>query len=222
MESINPDDDSWVSATGLFGILAVWTFMTARLSPAVMQRIVWYNHAPESLKSNKVWVVWIFMDLMVGICLYTVAINVEDFSAPNNKLIHSPLVIFSMIALTQIIEKLWVPLCRHLDVKYARGSKGKTTEYTEKERIEALSAEINTERYYNTAIPTVSWVLKVYSVGLFLSALVTLVLISVEFKRNDSYKTVMALWVVVTFICLIGMIATFWNLKGALKVTPLQ
>lgn len=211
METINPDDDSWVSATGLFGLAAIFAFMVMRVTPFTMNNVLWYRHRPDSFPGYRLWVIWFIVDVMAAVCLYTIGINVEHFSSPKNKLVHLPLVLFCMIGVTQIIEKSWVTVCLIPDERFK--------EKVKRDGMHEKVTDETTEKYYYGIHSHIFWTLSIYAALLLTTAGITLVLMGVDYMPNTSYKLVISLWAICTAAYLIGFIYTVWTFMTARKPT---
>lgn len=221
-------DDPWDDALNLALLPLCLTFTFLSLSHHTMNRVIWYTHAPDSLRKSKFWMVWIPVNISIAVCLYLVIVNINEFSRPSDDVIYGAWVITGMIMFTSLMIKMFPFVAFMVDKKVeVKDNTTKYLDYTESERLNILmKSDIKPDKYFysNTRLFIL---MKFYSIAVAFVSIATLVVIAVNFTNTKSNIAVVVLWSVVTFFCIV---AVFYILKqfrvpssrrGSSKVTPL-
>lgn len=189
--------DIW-NEIGLVSLVAVVAFAMSSFK-GDMRSLVWYTHAPASIKSAELWWIWILSEALIMASILTVILDVENFSG-DTRVNHRQLTIVAMIIIVSVIIKFFLPVSCFLDTKPS----GEW--YTPKEKLDLLDTSVTpstTQKYFygNSRL----FVLLIHSVVLAVLAIVTLILIVVDFNHSVSNVCITVFWVIETAITLCGL-----------------
>lgn len=189
--------DIW-NEIGLVALVAVVAFAMSSFK-GDMRTLVWYTHAPVSVKSVELWYIWILSEFLIMASILTVILDVENFSG-DTRVNHRQLTIVAMIIIVSVVIKFFLPVSCLLDTK----PNGQW--YTAKEKIDLLDASVteNTTQTYFYGNKRL-FVLLIHAAVLAMLAIVTLVLIVVDFNHSTSNICITVFWVVETTITLCGL-----------------
>jgi hypothetical protein len=209
-----PADKDPVSLT-LAAVCVVLVFLP--ISHHTMDQRVWYNYSSLKDKIRYLWTAWIVILMLSSVCLYLSIRNISEFSRPSSDIAYGTWVVSGMILLTMFTIKMWLPFSAIIDTK------DNGAQYTNIERVKIFANSDYKEIHLR---PDQKKSIYVYCAFLDIVAIITMILIAINFTETKSYISVTVIWAINLLLILVVSLIVYVKVNnspsGNKKIRPVR